>query len=491
MGIKVVKPTPQGLLSAAMSNNPLSLNNLKLKSMINNFDNGVVGKNELNLLDSMAAAVNAGDGGLATLLSGLSGNRAAATQAGLTTNSFVDYIDNVTKAGYDLGPIDGPVADPRRVPAIHSTKYPIVRDKDGKIVLKPLGAHDKNQARSSIHWTLGGTVQDHLFGTWSPNNKKIVTPLSSLMKSGTMDNLNPIDTWLLKNPGESLKLDNASVISPFTDPLAYQKELLNRRIIKNNKLVPLIAADNDTKEVLHMVRPKGSYTPVDRIQLKQILGYPVKAGQEPQAIDDAALKIAKQLVETDDGNVRIEQWSSNDSALDSSILNLARQQRVNAGIHMGSKAFDVEGSHARLGGAYLGGHTPIEALRYAMLRGQLNNPTRMDLTSIMQGAEGLAMGGLVKPKYFNYGGMVKAYAKGGDVVPSMLTPGEFVMSKYAVQNYGVDKMKSMNNGTYNGDSVYNYNLSVNVTSDANPDEIARTVMTQIKQVESQRIRSAR
>jgi uncharacterized protein (DUF885 family) len=77
------------------------------------------------------------------------------------------------------------------------------------------------------------------------------------------------------------------------------------------------------------------------------------------------------------------------------------------------------------------------------------------------------------------------------VVPSMLTPGEFVMSKYAVQNYGVDKMKSMNNGTYNGDSVYNYNLSVNVTSDANPDEIARTVMTQIKQVESQRIRSAR
>jgi ribosomal protein S20 len=102
-----------------------------------------------------------------------------------------------------------------------------------------------------------------------------------------------------------------------------------------------------------------------------------------------------------------------------------------------------------------------------------------------------AMGGLVKPKYFNYGGMVKAYARGGDVVPSMLTPGEFVMSKYAVQNYGVDKMKSMNNGTYNGDSVYNYNLSVNVTSDANPDDIARTVMTQIKQVESQRIRSAR
>lgn len=121
----------------------------------------------------------------------------------------------------------------------------------------------------------------------------------------------------------------------------------------------------------------------------------------------------------------------------------------------------------------------------------------LEMTNWLMGAKnGLklkkyGMGGMVKPQYFNYGGMVKAYAKGGDVVPSMLTPGEFVMSKYAVQNYGVDKMKSMNNGTYNGDSVYNYNLSVNVKSDANPDDIARTVMTQIRQVESQRIRSAR
>jgi hypothetical protein len=110
---------------------------------------------------------------------------------------------------------------------------------------------------------------------------------------------------------------------------------------------------------------------------------------------------------------------------------------------------------------------------------------------MIMGRNRLAGGGLVKPQYFNAGGMVKAYAKGGDVVPSMLTPGEFVMSKYAVQNYGVDKMKSLNNGTYNGDSVYNYNLSVNVKSDANPDDIARVVMTQIRQVESQRIRSAR
>jgi DNA-binding HxlR family transcriptional regulator len=102
----------------------------------------------------------------------------------------------------------------------------------------------------------------------------------------------------------------------------------------------------------------------------------------------------------------------------------------------------------------------------------------------------LAMGGLVKPKYFNSGGMVKKYAMGGDVVPSMLTPGEFVMSKYAVKNYGVDTMKAMNSGTLNEGSVYNYSVNVSVQSNSNPDQIARAVMTQIRQIDSQRIRSS-
>ena len=99
---------------------------------------------------------------------------------------------------------------------------------------------------------------------------------------------------------------------------------------------------------------------------------------------------------------------------------------------------------------------------------------------------GLAAGGLV-PKYFAAGG----YARGTDTVPAMLSPGEFVMSKYAVDSYGVEKMKAINSGTSIGDSVYNYNLSVNVKSDANPDQIARTVIAQIKQIDSQKIRGTR
>lgn len=94
------------------------------------------------------------------------------------------------------------------------------------------------------------------------------------------------------------------------------------------------------------------------------------------------------------------------------------------------------------------------------------------------------------------GGLIKRFAMGGpiigtDVVPSMLTPGEFVMSRYAVDNFGVDRMKAINSGTYSDASVYNYSVAVNVRSDANPDEIARAVMTQIKQVDSKRLRSNR
>jgi hypothetical protein len=73
----------------------------------------------------------------------------------------------------------------------------------------------------------------------------------------------------------------------------------------------------------------------------------------------------------------------------------------------------------------------------------------------------------------------------------MLTPGEFIMSRYAVQDFGLDKMKAINNGTYDNEAVYNYSISVNVKSGANPDEIARSVMTQIKQIDSQRIRGQR
>ncbi len=91
-----------------------------------------------------------------------------------------------------------------------------------------------------------------------------------------------------------------------------------------------------------------------------------------------------------------------------------------------------------------------------------------------------------KIKYYSVGDL----AKGTDVVPAMLTPGEFVVTQPAVKNFGVDNLRAINSGTYGGDSVYNYSVNVNVSNTgANANDIARTVMTQIKQIDAQRLRS--
>jgi LysM repeat protein len=98
----------------------------------------------------------------------------------------------------------------------------------------------------------------------------------------------------------------------------------------------------------------------------------------------------------------------------------------------------------------------------------------------------MSNGGLINPMRFAVGG----FAKGTDTVPAMLTPGEFVMSKYAVDSYGIDNMKKINNGESVGGSVYNntYALTVNARTDANPNDIAQAVMATIKQVDDRRIR---
>ena len=107
-------------------------------------------------------------------------------------------------------------------------------------------------------------------------------------------------------------------------------------------------------------------------------------------------------------------------------------------------------------------------------------------------AAGMSMGGLV-PKYFASGG----FAMGTDTVPAMLTPGEFVIKKSSVDKIGVGNLHKLNgyeNGgvvsssAVGGDSVYNYSINVNVATDSNPNDIARVVMTQIRQIDNQRLR---
>ena len=111
---------------------------------------------------------------------------------------------------------------------------------------------------------------------------------------------------------------------------------------------------------------------------------------------------------------------------------------------------------------------------------------------------GLSMGGLV-PKYFAAGG----FARGTDTVPAMLTPGEFVVKRFAVDKFGLNNLKSINNGSFdsknttqpvnnNSNSVYNYDISVNVAnSNAGTDDIARAVISQIRSIDNQRIKGQR
>jgi hypothetical protein len=136
---------------------------------------------------------------------------------------------------------------------------------------------------------------------------------------------------------------------------------------------------------------------------------------------------------------------------------------------------------------------------------------------------GYARGGLAK---YGMGGIAK-YMAGGvvggfgnyDNVPAILTPGEFVIRREAVEKYGRNFFAGLNSTIYNtkpdlsspsysvstptykdttkdaegGKVMYNnsYQINVNVKSESDPDQIARTVVDQIKRVDSQRIRGNR
>jgi hypothetical protein len=91
--------------------------------------------------------------------------------------------------------------------------------------------------------------------------------------------------------------------------------------------------------------------------------------------------------------------------------------------------------------------------------------------------------------FYRLGGIVKSV--NSDNIPAMLTAGEYVVKRSAVENFGANNLEKINNGTYSDGSVYNYNLSLSVKSESNPDQSAKTVIDQIKRVDSQRIRGNR
>jgi TP901 family phage tail tape measure protein len=99
-------------------------------------------------------------------------------------------------------------------------------------------------------------------------------------------------------------------------------------------------------------------------------------------------------------------------------------------------------------------------------------------------------------EYLRMGGMLPYKAMGGsifksintDTVPAMLTPGEFVITRSAVERFGENNLRGINNGTYGAGSMYNYSVEINVKSQSDASQIADTVIRQIKRIDSQRVR---
>jgi TP901 family phage tail tape measure protein len=146
-----------------------------------------------------------------------------------------------------------------------------------------------------------------------------------------------------------------------------------------------------------------------------------------------------------------------------------------------------------------------------------------------------AGGGMIS--YYPMGGKIPYKSLGGndfhsvnsDSVPAMLTPGEYVIKRQMVNKYGTQLFDKLNSGaipgleqgrykfhtpnfsamssnididpsansggmvsTSDNSSVYNnYSVQVSVRSDANPNEIANTVISKMRQIESQKIRGNR
>jgi TP901 family phage tail tape measure protein len=95
-----------------------------------------------------------------------------------------------------------------------------------------------------------------------------------------------------------------------------------------------------------------------------------------------------------------------------------------------------------------------------------------------------ATGGMVpKTQYFALGGQ----PRGTDTIAAMLTPGEFVVKKSAVDALGAGTMNKINSGKLpgGGHSMYNYSVNINVKSDADADQIAKTVIAEIHKIDNQ------
>jgi peptidoglycan hydrolase-like protein with peptidoglycan-binding domain len=171
-------------------------------------------------------------------------------------------------------------------------------------------------------------------------------------------------------------------------------------------------------------------------------------------------------------------------------------KKLQTALNVGGAGLAVDGQFGPLTAQALKNFQSNNGLVADAIAGPLTWKRLYDVKYFKKGGKVAYMSKGGKMSYMALGGMAKMFAKGTDTIPAMLSAGEFVMSKPAVDKIGTNRLAELNRGydrnsNNSSDSVYNYNISVNANTNANPREIAQTVLAQIKQVDAQRIRSNR
>lgn len=92
---------------------------------------------------------------------------------------------------------------------------------DGTLKIVPRKDSD-TYTRSTTHFTLNSTVQDHAAGNFSAGRYAVIGNLMEASKVNTISGLSQVDTWLLPTDG-FIKLPNATVFAPEGDDISHLK----------------------------------------------------------------------------------------------------------------------------------------------------------------------------------------------------------------------------------------------------------------------------
>lgn len=108
------------------------------------------------------------------------------------------------------------------------------------------------------------------------------------------------------------------------------------------------------------------------------------------------------------------------------------------------------------------------------------NPTiKLDVSKKLRDILGLARGGLVPTMYAANGAFVP---QGTDTVPAMLTPGEFVVQRSAVQSLGLSAMNSINQGKMpSGNTSVNIDMKIETTEPIDEAFVRSKLLPRIKE----------